>query len=125
MLGRKKVKKKEDSERESVVKELDSESFESLLRSSENFVVDCWNAHCAPCRRVHPMIEEMAVKFEGRITFGKLNTDNYVETAVKYGVMSVPTILVFKNGRKKGSITHIGKKEELEREILSLLEVEK
>ncbi len=120
MFKRKKEKK---NTAPSPVIDLNSHTFEAVLRKTENFVVDCWNTHCVPCRRVHPMIEEMAVKFKGKISFGKLNTDEYVEVAVKYGVMSVPTILVFKNGRKKGSITHIGTKDELEKEILRILEV--
>ena len=123
MFKIKKEREKEGPTEISQTLELDAESFEEILSKSDNFVVDCWNTHCVPCRKVHPMIDEMAVKFRGKIVFGKLNTDEYVDVAVKYGVMSVPTVLVFKNGKKKGSITHISTKDALEHEILRMLEV--
>ena len=121
MFGRKKEKEKKSAP-QSLAIDLDPVSFREMLGREENVVVDCWNTHCVPCRKVHPMIEEMAAEFKGRIAFGKLNTDEHVDAAVKYGVMSVPTVLVFKNGRKRGSITHIGTKDELEKEILRILE---
>lgn len=61
-------------------------------------VVDCWASWCGPCRMVGPIIEELAKEMKGKIVFGKLNVDENRETSMKYGIMSIPTLLVFKNG---------------------------
>ena len=62
-------------------------------------VVDCWAPWCAPCHMVAPIIEEMARDYAGRILFGKLNVDENREVAMQYQIMSIPTLLVFKNGK--------------------------
>ncbi len=62
-------------------------------------VVDCWAPWCGPCRMIHPVIEELAKEMQGKIVFGKLNVDNNRGTAEKYGIMSIPSLLVFKNGK--------------------------
>ena len=61
-------------------------------------VVDCWAPWCGPCRMVGPIIEELAKEMQGKIVFGKLNVDENREASMKYGIMSIPTLLVFKNG---------------------------
>jgi thioredoxin 1 len=61
-------------------------------------VIDCWAVWCAPCRMISPIIEELAKDYAGKIVFGKLNVDENHEVALKYQIMSIPTILVFKNG---------------------------
>lgn len=61
-------------------------------------VVDCWAAWCGPCHMIAPIIEEMARDYAGKIVFGKLNVDENRVTAMKFGIMSIPTLLVFKNG---------------------------
>lgn len=62
-------------------------------------VIDCWAPWCGPCRFVGPIINELARDYAGRIFFGKLNVDDNQKTAMKYGIMSIPTLLVFKNGK--------------------------
>ncbi len=61
-------------------------------------VIDCWAPWCGPCRMVGPVIEELAKEMQGKIVFGKLNVDENQNTAGKFGIMSIPTILVFKKG---------------------------
>lgn len=61
-------------------------------------VVDCWAEWCAPCRMISPILEAMSRDYRGRIVFGKLNIDDNPATAREYTVMSIPTLLVFKNG---------------------------
>jgi thioredoxin len=61
-------------------------------------VVDCWAPWCGPCRMIGPIIEELAKEMQGKIVFGKLNVDENPETSMKYKIMSIPTLLVFKNG---------------------------
>jgi len=62
-------------------------------------VVDCWAAWCAPCRMVTPIVEELARDYKGKIVFGKLDVDLNGMTAMRYGIMSIPTLLIFKNGQ--------------------------
>ncbi len=61
-------------------------------------VIDCWAVWCGPCRMIGPIIEELATEMKGKIVFGKLNVDENPQTSMKYKIMSIPTLLVFKNG---------------------------
>ena len=61
-------------------------------------VIDCWAPWCGPCRMIGPIIEELAKEMKGKIVFGKLNVDENQQTSMKYKIMSIPTMLVFKNG---------------------------
>ncbi|HVQ00931.1 MAG TPA: thioredoxin [Candidatus Thermoplasmatota archaeon] len=61
-------------------------------------VVDCWAAWCGPCRMIGPVVEELAKDLKGKIVFGKLNVDENPQTSMKYRIMSIPTLLIFKNG---------------------------
>ena len=74
-------------------------TFDESVENDSFMVVDCWAAWCAPCRMVAPIIEEMARDYAGRILFGKLNVDNNRATPTKYGIMSIPTLLYFKEGK--------------------------
>ena len=62
-------------------------------------VVDCWAPWCGPCRMIHPIVDELAKEMQGKVVFGKLNVDNNQATAAKYGIMSIPSLLVFKEGK--------------------------
>jgi len=62
-------------------------------------VVDCWAPWCGPCRMMGPVIDELAKEMQGRVVFGKLNVDENQEVSMKYNIMSIPTLLVFKNGK--------------------------
>ena len=79
--------------------EVTDETFTDLVQSHPLVVVDCWAPWCAPCRMIAPVIEEMARDYAGKIVFGKLNMDENPRTAMKYQIMSIPTLLVFKEGR--------------------------
>jgi len=71
---------------------------ESNVKKYETMVVDCWAPWCGPCRMVGPIIEELAKEMQGKIVFGKLNVDENQQTSMKYQIMSIPTMLIFKNG---------------------------
>jgi len=75
------------------------ETFEKAVQSHSLAVVDCWAPWCGPCRFLSPIIEEIARDYVGKIFFGKLNVDENPGVAGQYGIMSIPTLLVFKNGR--------------------------
>jgi thioredoxin 1 len=74
-------------------------TFHRFVQDHALVVVDCWAAWCAPCRMVAPVIDELAGAYTGRIAFGKLNVDENRDTAIRYQVMSIPTLLVFKAGK--------------------------
>ncbi len=78
--------------------EVTDANFEETLKKHSLVVIDCWAPWCGPCQMVGPIIEALAEEHAGRILFGKLNVDDGPKTANKFGIMSIPTILLFKNG---------------------------
>jgi len=64
----------------------------------QTVAIDCWAPWCGPCRMVEPVVADLAKEMQGKIVFGKLNVDENRATSAKYGIMSIPTLLVFKNG---------------------------
>ena len=78
---------------------LTDRNFEShVLESATPVLVDFWAEWCAPCRRVAPIVKELARKFEGRATVAKLDVDTHPELAQRFGVRSIPTLLFFRDG---------------------------
>jgi thioredoxin 1 len=73
--------------------------FDTTIKNHEFVVIDCWAPWCGPCRMLAPIIDELAEAYKGKIVFAKLNTDENQDTAAKYGIMSIPTLLLFKNGQ--------------------------
>ena len=65
----------------------------------DTIVIDCWAPWCGPCRMIAPVIEDLAKEMQGKIVFGKLNVDENQSTSAQYGIMSIPSLLVFKKGK--------------------------
>jgi thioredoxin 1 len=80
--------------------QLTDENFENTIQNSSTPVlVDFWAEWCGPCRRVGPIVEELATEYEGRLTVAKIDIDEHKNVATQYGVQSIPTLMIFKDGK--------------------------
>lgn len=94
------------------------QNFQSdVLKSEQPVVVDFWAPWCGPCRIVSPTIEELAKEYEGKVKVGKLNVDDNPQTAQTYGVMSIPSVLFFKNGQPVKTMVGAQPKENYKKSI--------
>ena len=95
-------------------------NFEQTIKSYPLVVVDCWAAWCAPCRAIAPVVDELARQYSGKIVFGKLNVDENPETAQRFSIMAIPTLLVMKNAKEVDRIVGALPKSELQEKISDL-----
>lgn len=89
------------------------ENLKELVSKYPVIVIDCWAEWCGPCRKLIPIINELAKEYQGKIVFGKLNTDENRGTASDYKITAIPTLLIFKNGNPAGQIVGALQKEQL------------
>ena len=104
------------------VLEITDDNFEdTVLNSDTPIVVDFWAEWCGPCKMIAPSLEQLADEYTGTFKVGKLNVDDNRETAMKYGIRSIPTLLVIKEGDVAEQIIGAHPKDTLKDKILSAL----
>ena len=94
---------------------------DEVVNADTPTLVDFWAPWCGPCRMVAPIVEELANEYEGRVKFVKLNTDENPAVSMRYGIRSIPTLLVFKDGEVKGQIVGFRPKNDLKIRLESVL----
>ncbi len=102
--------------------QLTDDSYEAdVLKASGLVLVDFWAEWCGPCKMIAPVLDDIAVEYDGKVTVGKLNIDENSATPPKYGVRGIPTLLLFKNGEiadtKVGALSKTQLKEFLDKNL--------
>ncbi len=119
------MKKTRASEKEGMVLnkpvEVTDATSKEIIQTHPLVVVDCWAPWCGPCHMVAPVIEELSKDYAGKILFGKLNVDENPQVSMQYDIMSIPTLLLFKNGKLVDKIIGAMSKQILEPRITQYL----
>ena len=94
---------------------------QQVLKSKTPVLVDFWAPWCRPCIMTAPVLEELASEYAGRLTFAKLDVDQNAKTAAKYGIMSIPNLIIFKDGKPVSQIVGYKPKAELKQALDAIL----
>ena len=102
---------------------VDESNFEQfVLQSKVPVLVDFWAPWCGPCRMVAPLVEELAEEYADSVSFGKVNVDENPKIASRYGIMGIPALILFKDGKPFSNIVGFKPKAELKRSLDAALE---
>ncbi len=96
-----------------MVTELNESNFDSFVESNKIAIIDCWAPWCGPCRRMGPIIEELANDLAGKVGVAKLNTDESQAIAIRFNINAIPTLLVFKDQVLVDSLVGLRPKEDI------------
>lgn len=100
------------------IQEITDANFEQeVLKSDLPVVIDFWAEWCGPCRMVAPIVEELSEEYNGKVKFGKLDVDANSNTPAKFGIRSIPTLLIFKGGEEVGRLIGAKPKGQLVKEL--------
>ena len=102
---------------ESIIEVSDSNFESEVVNSDLPVLVDFWAPWCGPCRAIAPMVEEISSAYEGKIKVGKMNVDENQATTMKFGIRSIPTLIMFKGGEAIDQIIGAVPKGEIERVV--------
>ena len=98
--------------------ELTKDNFQKeVLESDIPVLVDFWATWCAPCRHMSPIVDELAAEYEGKVKIAKINTENNADLTGEYGVISIPTFLIFKDGKPLDQIIGVVPKDALAKRL--------
>ncbi len=99
----------------------DSNFNEAVLQGETPAIVDFWAPWCRPCLMMAPVFEELAGEYAGRVTFAKMNVDDNGQVPMNYGIQSIPTLILFKNGQEAGRVIGYNTKDRLAAAIDGIL----
>jgi thioredoxin 1 len=101
---------------------LTDDNFENeVIKSDKPVLIDFWAVWCGPCKIIAPVVEELASEYDGKIKVGKLDVDENQQSSIKYGVRSIPTLLIFKDGKVKDTIIGAVPKSQIVQKLNSAL----
>jgi thioredoxin 1 len=102
---------------------LTDENFEKeVIESKEAVLVDFWAEWCGPCRMIAPTIDEISKEYTGKLKVGKVNVDENPQLSLKYGIRSIPTLMIFKEGKVVGQLIGVQPKDVIKNKIDALIE---
>lgn len=101
--------------------EITSQNFNELMAQSKPVVVDFWATWCGPCKKIAPLVEELAAEYEGQAIIGKVNVEDEDELVGQFGIRNIPTILFFKDGAVVDKVVGAVPKSELEGKLNAIL----
>jgi thioredoxin 1 len=100
------------------VREITDATFDNdVIKAELPTLVDFWAPWCGPCRMVAPVVEELSQEYAGKVNFVKMNTDENPQVPGKFGIRSIPTLLIFKNGELKGTIVGFRPKSDMKKRL--------
>lgn len=104
-----------------MVKELNKQNFTEAIKAQTPVLVDFWAGWCGPCRMLAPTIEALSEEYGGKITVGKVNVDEQGELAAEFAIVSIPTVMLFKDGKQIGKFVGVHDADEYRDKIDELI----